>query len=126
VVGVDEQAEDVNLLWAVVAGQFDSWDDAYAEFAAGLARVGQGGDGVVVGDGDGADAPRGAFFDDLARGQGAVGGVGVDVEVGGQGVLLSASLRGRARVRPGVGRRVMYRGCKVGKTGKWEKGKRSR
>ena len=79
--GVDEVAEDVDVVVAVVRGYLDPRHDLHAELRSGAHRLRHAGDAVVVGDAHGGKAERSRLFHGGARRIRAVRGGGVDMQV---------------------------------------------
>lgn len=75
VVVVDEQSEDVDFVPVKVGGKLDSRNDLEVELEGPRrgARRRNPVDDVVIGDGEGGEADAAGFFDELLRGQRAVG-----------------------------------------------------
>ena len=78
---VDLQSDDVNSLAAPVRRQLDAGHEADSGGNARVARFGETGGGVVVGERKGADLARARAFDERGRRQHAIGKMAVRVEV---------------------------------------------
>jgi hypothetical protein len=82
---IDEVAQQVQLAPAVLGGDLNAGDDLQRGAGRGGAGGLDGGEGVVVGDGDSGEAGPAGQLDDLLGGVGAVAGGRVQVQVGAAG-----------------------------------------
>ena len=105
--GVDEIAEHMDVEAIFERRHFDPGDAREAVRPRRIARGGEAGDGVVVGDAEGADAGQPDAPDELDRRVRAVGRAGVEVEIDHADATARRPLRpGRRRRRRSVERAV--------------------
>ena len=79
--GIDEVAENVDVVVAVVRGHLDPRHDFHAELRSGAHRLRHAGDAVVVGDAHGGQAERSRLLHGGARCVRAVRGGGMDMQI---------------------------------------------